>query len=701
MRRKSAAAAALPILATALWMLACGINGAEPQVIAPQTGRPTGEYIETGDMDRLAARGKIRILVPPQLEKPYLPRGGSPLDSERSMARAFVRETGLQPKIVQVEEYKDLIPWLLEGRGDVIAASYTITPKRARLVDFSDPIRSVVEQVICRDDDAAIKAPEDLKNRIIAVRRSSSYWDSVISLQKKYPGFFIEAAPERLDSEEIIYGIARGDYDITVADSNLAQAVFSYRSDLRIAFNLTKSRNIAWAVRQNSPKLLAAINSFIATSAVGHQHTDMYRADMPEIKERKLLRVLTRNSAATYYLWRGKLQGFDYALARKFATGQKVRLEMIVPPDRNQLIDWLLEGRGDVIAASMSVTDNRRARGVAFSDPYNYVDEVLVARTEDPLASLADLNGRRIVLCRNSSHWDTVSDLVRQGYGIDLEAAPDDMEPEDLIDGVANGTYDLTVADSNILEIEDMMRDDVRAALTLRKDVPVAFAVRAADTRLLHELNRYVRRSYRGMFYNMTKKKYFSNKRQIKRRVPARTRNTGQISPWDDTVRRYAQRYGFDWRLMVAQMYYESKFNPRAESSMGAKGLMQVLPKTYRSLGFREVTTPEKGIWAGIRYMSILRDRFEADVPATERTWMAMASYNAGYGHVLDARRLAEQLGLNPNRWDDNVEKAMLMLRYSRYARRARFGYVRGDRPVKYVNEIRKLYNAYAETVPR
>ena len=689
------------MLATAMWIMACGMGGPPPQNVSPQSGRPVGEYQETGDLDRIAARGKLRILVPPQLEKPYLPRGGSPLDSERTMARALARELGLRAKIVTVEEYKDLIPWLLEGRGDMIAANFSNTPKRSRLVAFSDPIQSVQEQVICRDDDASIDDPEDLENRIISVRRSSSYWDAVVQLQKDHPGFFIEAAPERLDSEEIMYGVARGDFDLTVADSNLVKAVFSYRSDLRVAFTLNNISSISWAVRPNNPKLLASINSFIATGAVAHQHPAIYRADMPDIRRRDLLRVLTRNSAATYYLWQGKLQGFDYELARKFATTSHIRMEMTVPPGRDDLITWLLEGRGDVIAASMTATDSRRALGVAFSDPYNYVDEVLVARSDDPVSSPEELAGRRIVLCRSSSQWETVSNLVHQGIPIDMVEAPEGMEPEELIAAVADGSYDLTVADSNIFDIEGMMRDNVQAALTLRKNVPIAFAVRAADTRLLGELNRFIRRTYRGLFYNMIKKRYFSNERRIRRRVPARTKETGRISPWDDIVMKWSKRYGFDWRLMVAQMYYESKFNPRAVSPMGARGLMQVLPKTYRALGFRNVKLPENGIHAGIKYMSILRDRFEADVPATDRTWMAMASYNAGYGHVLDARRLAEQLGLNPNHWDDNVEKAMLLLRQSRYARRARFGYVRGDRPVKYVNEIKKLYNAYAETVPR
>jgi membrane-bound lytic murein transglycosylase F len=147
-------------------------------------------------------------------------------------------------------------------------------------------------------------------------------------------------------------------------------------------------------------------------------------------------------------------------------------------------------------------------------------------------------------------------------------------------------------------------------------------------------------------------------------------------------------------------MYQESRFDPQAQSFAGARGLMQVLPRTAEQLGFEEevVDDPEIGIHAGIRYLAWVRDRFDDELPVRDRMWFTLAAYNAGVGHVQDARRLAAEEGLNPNRWFGNVERAMLLLSRPQYAARARFGYCRCTEPVNYVREVLNLYNAYLES---
>jgi len=147
----------------------------------------------------------------------------------------------------------------------------------------------------------------------------------------------------------------------------------------------------------------------------------------------------------------------------------------------------------------------------------------------------------------------------------------------------------------------------------------------------------------------------------------------------------------------VAQMYQESRFNPDARSWAGAVGLMQVLPRTAKSIGFHDVRTPDDGIHAGVKYLDWVRDRFDPELPVEDRMWFTLAAYNAGHGHVRDARRLARKLGLNPNRWFGNVEKAILLLSKRKYARQARHGYCRGAEPVKYVHEIKRRYEAYLQ----
>ncbi len=181
----------------------------------------------------------------------------------------------------------------------------------------------------------------------------------------------------------------------------------------------------------------------------------------------------------------------------------------------------------------------------------------------------------------------------------------------------------------------------------------------------------------------------------MRRHVELRAERAGVHSPYDEQARKYASRYGFDWRLIVAQMYQESRFDPEARSFAGALGLMQVLPRTARQFGFSNLTNPEDGVHAGVRYLAWVRDRFDPRLPVDERNWLALAAYNAGWGHVADARRLARARGWDPDRWFGHLERAMLLLSRPEIARGTRFGYCRCSEPVRYVREIRNRYHAY------
>ncbi len=173
------------------------------------------------------------------------------------------------------------------------------------------------------------------------------------------------------------------------------------------------------------------------------------------------------------------------------------------------------------------------------------------------------------------------------------------------------------------------------------------------------------------------------------------------LSPYDEITRKYADEYGFDWRLITAQMYQESRFDPATKSFAGAEGLLQVMPRTAKFMGFGDMSGPEEGIHAGVKYLQWVRNRFEPTLPFNERMWFALAAYNAGHGYVQDARRLARQKGWDDDRWFDHTEKAMLLLSKERYAKKSRHGYVRGIEPVSYVRNIRRRYRAYVDIATR
>jgi len=654
-----------------------------------------------GDLDAITERGTLRVLRPQLSLSEHLPRRGYSLDFEVDLIDAYARSRELEVEWVYVDSRADLFPALLDGRGDLIAGNLTVTEERKRRVSFTVPVAIAREQVVTRLGDAAIETIDDLEGRRIAIRPSSSFRATVDELLQAYPGIEIEDVPERFDTEEIIRRVAVGDYDLTVADSNLVQAVLGYRSDVKPAIDLTQDRPIAWALRPTSRKLLQDLNMYLTASQLTDRIGSLAIGDLDAVKQRRVLRVLTRNNAATYFLYRGELVGFEYEFIKEFARQQELRLEIVVPPSAEDLLPWLLEGRGDIVAAAMTPTAGRRAQGVSFSKPYNFVSQVLVARSDEKeLNEPLDLNGRQVVVRRSSAYWTTLEQLRYSGVDVELVAAPEELETAEIIAQVADGAFDLTVADSNMLDLELTWRSDVKGVFALTEEKPQAWAVRGTNSDLLSAVNQYIGREYRGLFYNVIYDRYFRDERRILRHQAERASQGGELSPYDAIVRRYAEQYGFDWRLIVALMYQESRFDPDAQSFAGARGLMQVLPRTAEQLGFEDdlAHDPETGIHAGIRYLAWVRDRFDDELPVRDRMWFTLAAYNAGFGHVNDARRIATEEGLNPNRWFGNVERAMLLLSRPQYARRARFGFCRCTEPVNYVREILNRYNAYLES---
>ncbi|NIP46618.1 MAG: transglycosylase SLT domain-containing protein, partial [Gammaproteobacteria bacterium] len=302
-----------------------------------------------------------------------------------------------------------------------------------------------------------------------------------------------------------------------------------------------------------------------------------------------------------------------------------------------------------------------------------------------------------VVLRRSSAYWATMQALRDKGIEFELVAAPDNMETEEIIARVASGQYDLTVSDSHILSVELKWRSDIKSVLTLNGPVAHGWAVRAENEKLLAALNEFLDKEYKSRFYNLVYSKYFENSNRIRDHVAAHQEHSekGNISPYDAQVQKYAEAYGFDWALIVAQMYQESRFDPMAQSWAGARGLMQILPTTGELFGVEDLHAVDTSIETGVRYLAWLHERFEPELSVQDRMWFTLAAYNAGLGHVRDARRLARKMGWNPDRWFDNVERAMLLLSRRSFYQLATHGYARGQETVDYVRQIRDRYNAY------
>ncbi|MBN2694222.1 membrane-bound lytic murein transglycosylase MltF [bacterium] len=659
------------------------------------------EYVEKGDLTALKERKRIRIIVPPKKDADFLPRAGSLANQEYELIKDFAKEQGLKTQRVYASKFDDMVQLLLEGKGDIIAANLTITDERKEKIGFSAALTTIKEFLIGKSDKAIISKKEDLKGLKIAVRKSSSYFKTVTDLQKEVENLEIIEVPDNLDTEQIIHKVSKGEYDYTVCDSNLFDSITKYRDDVKPLFTLAENKSIAWGLRPDSIELKKELDNFITVNHVDLWAPRTFKDDLSGLKKRKVLRFITRNNSTTYFLYRGQLMGFEYELAKEFAKQQGLRLEVIIPPTRQAMFDYLKEGKGDIIGASVTITDTP-IEGIAFGKKYNKVSELLITRADDnTLNKPEDLKGRKVVVRKSSSYWKTLEKLKSEGVEFELIAAPEGMETEEIVKKVALGEYDLTLADSHIVMIEMTLSDKIKSAFPLGDEREHGWVVRAENKELLEAIDNFFKKEYKGLIYNITYNKYFKNQRRIQKISAQRSDKTGSISPYDELVKKYAKKYNFDWVLMSAQMYKESQFNPNAKSWVGALGLMQVMPQTGKELGFDDLVDPEKGIHAGVKYMSRMRKKFSEELPAKDRVWFALASYNCGYGHVLDARRIAEMEGLNPNKWFGNVEKAMLLLSVPKYSKKARYGYCRCEEPVDYVSKIKTYYEAYMKNIPQ
>lgn len=653
----------------------------------------------TGDLPVLRSHGKLRVIVPPEPIE-HIPKSAEQVTIDYDLAYGLAEALKLELVLVKVESYAQMVQKLLDGDGDIVAAGLTVTPARQQQAAFSVPYLYVDEYLIAAASDSLPAAIEDLAGLTVGVRRSSPHYQTLLDIQQQVPSLRLHLAAEKLGIEPLLAGIVRGEYQATVADAHSWRAVASSYASMVTALVVAENRPIALMMRPDAVQLKTKVDEYLLAQQFTRQSQQTFTDDLPGLKERRQLRMITRNNALTYFIHRGQQVGFEYELIKEFATRHGLRLDIVIPPSHADLLSFLNEGKGDIVAAAMTITEERRAQA-AFTRPYNEVEELVVVRAEeDAITCLQDLAGRTVHVRPSSSFYTTLVALADSIEGLHIALLPDSLETEDILARVEAGRYDITLCDSNLLDVEQAYGRQLKAACSI-KPTSLGWAVRADNPALLAALNQYVKEEKGGLFFNVMKKQYFKNKRTIaKAKDSLRVDLSGRLSPYDELVKKYARQYGQDWRLITAQMYQESKFDPQATSWVGARGLMQIMPATGRELGFSNLHDPEENIHAGVKYLHQLVNRFDAKIPMDERMRFALASYNVGYGHVLDARRLAREKGWNPDRWFGHVERAMRLLAKPAYYNRARYGFCRGGQPVHYVSNIQIRYDAYVGMLP-
>jgi len=426
--------------------------------------------------------------------------------------------------------------------------------------------------------------------------------------------------------------------------------------------------------------------------------SEKWTGDLEGMIKRRMIRVLVVYSKTFFFVDKGTQRGVAYEAFRKFEEhlNQKLKTRhlrvnvVFIPVSRDELLPALVEGRGDVAAANLTVTEGRE-KLVDFTDPLlTEVSEIVVAGPESPaVATLDDLAGKEVFVRPSSSYFESLTELnarfKKEGKPeVKLKPAPENLEDEDLLEMLNSGLIKLLVVDSHKARFWKQVFPD----LTLHEDVAVrsggsiAWAIRDNSPKLKAELNEFVRKHGQGTaFGSEIFRRYLKSTKYVKNAT-----SSEEIRKFRELVqffRTYGDQYSMDWMLMAAQGYQESRLDQNAKSPVGAIGVMQVMPATGKELKVGDIRRTEPNIHAGVKYIRFVVDQYFKDEPMDElnKGLFAFASYNAGPGRVRQLRREAEKQGLDPNVWFNNVERVA--------AQKI------GRETVTYVSNIYKYYIAY------
>ena len=654
------------LLAVALIGTSCS---PAPEPPAPQQGWAAIE-----------ARGSIRLARQQWAGFDTLPRQGLGPEHYERIAEQFAERHGLAAEWVVVAGFEDLLASVGAGTADVVVAPVTITEARASRLLFTEPLTHSREWVIGTTTDGPFGIP---KGRAYAE-----------SLAQHYPDAEVTILPDSADPLDVLNRIERGEIAASIMDEATARRAVDSSDVVHLLQALPETRHLAWALHPEAAELKQRLDAFLAERhAIDTAHEVR---DWNAIKAAGYLRMVTVTGPTTYYLWRGERLGFEQELVELFAKAHGLELEVVVAPSSAPLADWLLEGRGDLISASWFATEARIGRGLAFSEPYLEVKQTFVT-ARSPMESLEQLDGREVVVSEAVSQAGTLAEMATS---TGLQPRLVNRLTTAILADVATGRYDATLVDSHQAELAAQFDQRLRLGLQLEPPEGLRWAVASQHTGLRQELDAFLARNRRGYDFNVLHRKYFQNERRMRRQHEDRV--TGDdLSPYDEVVRGEVQEVAdgaFDWRLVVAQMYQESGFDPESSSYAGARGLLQVLPRTAREVGAdpTRLHEPSSNIRAGVRYLEWTWNRFP-DLAPGPRLWFALAAYNAGVGHVREARRVARQQNLDANAWFDNVERGMLLLAEEPWASQSMHGFVRAAEPVRYVRQIRDRYRAYLD----
>jgi membrane-bound lytic murein transglycosylase F len=414
---------------------------------------------------------------------------------------------------------------------------------------------------------------------------------------------------------------------------------------------------------------------------------------LEQVQQQNELIVITRNSATTFYEGPGGATGFEYELASLFADFLGVELRIVTPPNFNDILPLVALGDAHLAAAGLTVTEKRKEK-VRFGPVYYTIKPQLVYRSGSPRPkSLAALSGSLEVMA-GSSHEERLEELQQEYPELRWHASTE-TDSEELLTLVWQQLIDYTVADSHELAVNRNYYPELEPAFDLGKSRSLAWAFPLGeDNSLFVAAQTFFKRIKRDGTLDQLIERYFGHTQRFDyvgtRRYQAHIEQ--RLPEFEELFRTAAAEAGVDWRLLAAMGYQESHWNPDAVSPTGVRGLMMLTLDAAKDIGIEDREDPEQSIRGGTEYLLRMKQRIPEHIMEPDRTWLALAAYNVGLGHLEDARKLTLINKGDADKWID-VKKNLPLLSKKKWFQQTRYGYARGREPVRYVENIRTYYD--------
>lgn len=430
--------------------------------------------------------------------------------------------------------------------------------------------------------------------------------------------------------------------------------------------------------------------------------------------ERKQIVAITDYNSTNYFVYRGQLMGYQYELLQELADHLGKRLEVIVDNNLNEKFDKLVKGDVDLIAANLTITADKK-KIADFTIPHGQTRQMLVQRKPENWEQMRDreieynlvrnqldLAGKVIYVQEHSAYSERIKNLAEE-IGDTIFIKMVNKEVEELIGMVAKGEIDYTVCDNNIAKLHESYYGNLDIQTPISFPQHFAWAVTKGNEELLNDINKWLKNFKTTTRYRVIYNKYFDNTFVLRyKESDFLAHRGGKVSVYDNQIKKYSEQLGWDWRLLASLIYQESRFKPHVKSWAGAFGLMQLMPQTAARFGVDSTSPPEENIRAGVLFLKWLDRQFTAkNISEEEKIKFMLAAYNAGYGHVEDAMKLAEKNGKDPFKWEDNVDYYILNKSNPKYYQDpvVQFGYCRGKEAYNYVYDIMSRYEHYKNII--